>query len=346
MSFCRETFQMKAVPEELVMGSHDHYRLVIMNQEVSEFLEKHVESVHVLVYPRRGTPAHSMQRFNALVHKVHSKGLILQPEPYFRSQMPLPVDCAVSLQLKSEKSQFQFLQRVLNQLKAEIISRVNPNVEKFKLVKRNKSFEAYSKNTFLSVDALFQQNAIQLALNAPHDGPPFLLIGPFGTGKTRLIARMTCEVLMDPTSRVLICTHHNQTADSYIKAYFSKVRNLPCAPVRLVSKTKVDKRQKEGASYFLSNYEMSKEELFENYKKSRLIVTTTMTAYSMHDMNLHFSHIFLDEAAQCNEIEAMIPLSLAGPETKIVLAGDHLQVWKCIRMSLWSFVIYTVCRLP
>jgi superfamily I DNA and/or RNA helicase len=34
----------------------------------------------------------------------------------------------------------------------------------------------------------------------------------------------------------------------------------------------------------------------------------------------------LDEAAQAMESEAITPLLFAGKETKLVLAGDHMQV--------------------
>lgn len=40
----------------------------------------------------------------------------------------------------------------------------------------------------------------------------------------------------------------------------------------------------------------------------------------------YFSHILLDEAAQAIECEAIMPLSLANEKTRIVLAGDHMQV--------------------
>ena len=40
----------------------------------------------------------------------------------------------------------------------------------------------------------------------------------------------------------------------------------------------------------------------------------------------HFTHILLDEAAQAIECEAIMPLSLANEKTRIVLAGDHMQV--------------------
>lgn len=40
----------------------------------------------------------------------------------------------------------------------------------------------------------------------------------------------------------------------------------------------------------------------------------------------HFSHILLDEAAQAMECEAIMPLALADDTTRIVLAGDHMQL--------------------
>lgn len=40
----------------------------------------------------------------------------------------------------------------------------------------------------------------------------------------------------------------------------------------------------------------------------------------------HFTHIIVDEAAQLTESEALLPLSLAGPETSVVMAGDPQQL--------------------
>jgi len=40
----------------------------------------------------------------------------------------------------------------------------------------------------------------------------------------------------------------------------------------------------------------------------------------------HFTHILLDEAAQAMECEAIMPLALASTNTRVVLAGDHMQL--------------------
>ena len=40
----------------------------------------------------------------------------------------------------------------------------------------------------------------------------------------------------------------------------------------------------------------------------------------------HFTHIFLDEAAQAVECETIMPLSMATTNTCVVMAGDHMQI--------------------
>lgn len=64
-----------------------------------------------------------------------------------------------------------------------------------------------------------------------------------------------------------------------------------------------------------------------------------MVTNSSHGLILgFFTHIFLDEAAQALECDMLIPLSLAGPKTRVVLAGDHMQVG-CAR------IIYVMASL-
>ena len=42
--------------------------------------------------------------------------------------------------------------------------------------------------------------------------------------------------------------------------------------------------------------------------------------------NDFFTHIFIDEAAQVMECESLIPISLSNMDTRIILAGDHMQM--------------------
>lgn len=41
----------------------------------------------------------------------------------------------------------------------------------------------------------------------------------------------------------------------------------------------------------------------------------------------YFTHVFIDEAAQCSECEALIPITSINPDGgQIILAGDPLQL--------------------
>lgn len=51
-----------------------------------------------------------------------------------------------------------------------------------------------------------------------------------------------------------------------------------------------------------------------------------MTVLLMLSFLGFFTHILLDEAAQAMECETIMPLALASKSTRIVLAGDHMQV--------------------
>ena len=59
-----------------------------------------------------------------------------------------------------------------------------------------------------------------------------------------------------------------------------------------------------------------------------VVVATLSTSQTVAEFlpRGHFSHILLDEAAQALETEAIMPLVLATKETRVVLAGDHMQL--------------------
>lgn len=60
-----------------------------------------------------------------------------------------------------------------------------------------------------------------------------------------------------------------------------------------------------------------------------IVITTTSMARHFHDLKLpegYFTHILIDEASQMLECEALMALGLAGPNTRVVLAGDHMQM--------------------
>ena len=61
-------------------------------------------------------------------------------------------------------------------------------------------------------------------------------------------------------------------------------------------------------------------------EQHRIVVTTTSQARELRVPAGFFSHVLIDEAAQMLECEALTPLRYAAPGTRVVLAGDHMQV--------------------
>ncbi|XP_023651081.2 3'-5' exoribonuclease HELZ2 [Paramormyrops kingsleyae] len=165
---------------------------------------------------------------------------------------------------------------------------------------------------------------------------PLLIYGPFGTGKTYTLATAAKELVRQPGNRVLICTHTNSSADLYVKDHFHpyvNAGNPQARPLRI-------KANKKGvvssAAYDITvqycHLSTDGQFLFPDkatVDQFKIVITTAAMARLFHDLKLpsgYFSHIMIDEASQMLECEALMPLSLAGKGTRVVLAGDHMQM--------------------
>lgn len=184
-----------------------------------------------------------------------------------------------------------------------------------------------------------QREAI-LSITAPlcKSQPPLLIIGPFGTGKTYTLAQAAKLVLEQEGTRILICTHSNSAADLYIRDFlhpYVEDGHQEARPLRVYYRL----RWMQTVSDVILPYSLLVREgeaagtfaipTLEDINKHRVVITTLSTARYIEDLGLpagFFSHIFIDEAAQALECETLIPLSMAGENTRIVLAGDHMQI--------------------
>ncbi|NXJ08915.1 HELZ2 Helicase, partial [Odontophorus gujanensis] len=162
--------------------------------------------------------------------------------------------------------------------------------------------------------------------------PPLLIYGPFGTGKTFTLAMATLEIIRQPNTRVLICTHTNSAADIYIREYFHKyvINGHPWAvPLRIISTDRPINLTDPTTQMYCC---LTKDQRFFRYPtqeeidRHQIIITTSMLSKNLKVSPGYFTHIMIDEAAQMLECEALIPLSYATFETRIVLAGDHMQI--------------------
>ncbi|XP_041945272.1 helicase with zinc finger domain 2 isoform X1 [Alosa sapidissima] len=182
-----------------------------------------------------------------------------------------------------------------------------------------------------------QHAAMSFILGDPDDRnsvAPLLIYGPFGTGKTYTLAEATVELMKEEHNRVLICTHTNSSADLYVKDHFHKhieAGNLKTKPLRIKAKevSPISTHHITRGYCLLTEDGHFKFPDKETVDLTRIVITTTGVARLLHDLKLpkdYFSHIMIDEASQMLECEALMALGLAGPKTRIVLAGDHMQM--------------------
>lgn len=147
------------------------------------------------------------------------------------------------------------------------------------------------------------------------------------------------QILMrDPNARILACAPSNSAADLLADRLKQQGTapsemfrlNAPTRPVGNLSKTLVDCSRKIGDSFIVPP--------IEELLRFRVIISTCSSSslpYAMGATRGHFSHIFLDEAGQALEPEAMISIrTMAGPKTNIVLSGDPKQLGPIVRSQL------------
>ena len=236
----------------------------------------------------------------------------------------------VSVSFVLKWSYFDRLHKAIDKLPYYVIERIVPqSCDEFTL-REEKVCRISNPSKYLAdivgLDEHSQLPALKTIMGCKSSKAPVLVVGSFGTGKTRLLARAAYEILQNnKQNRVLICAHHQASADSFIKNHFAKMK-WNCQIIRLIP-TGFYRPPDDMPSHV---YQWYKTVRSMNPTKPSLVVTTFST--SLHLLNnvqkgyMYFTHILLDEGAQSREPESIAPLCLANKNTKIVIAGDHMQV--------------------
>ena len=158
---------------------------------------------------------------------------------------------------------------------------------------------------------------------------PYLIVGPFGTGKTYVIAATLAILLKDPKNRILVCTQQHICADAICHSLQERSEK-PAAVLRLFPNEQALYNSKI-KHHTLTTCTFMKKTNAKYLNAWSAIITTFGTALNLKTMAdaalLHnFSHILVDEGAQAREPEVLESLILAKRDTKIVIAGDNQQV--------------------
>ena len=220
---------------------------------------------------------------------------------------------------------FEGLHKAVDSLNKHAIRKLFPPK---KFMKRNitgkslNSKEAAAIKEF-TLDEEYQMNALKRMISSDPK-VPFLVLGPFGTGKTHILVAAVSALLCDRYSRILICTHLHQCANNIYTSLYRKYHNKI---MRLVPNEQVARHVQYGQDGVAL---MNRVKLADIARK-QVVVTTFLTATNLRkkEINgewLEFSHILIDEGAQAREPESLGALAVVKPETKIVIVGDHKQV--------------------
>ena len=180
------------------------------------------------------------------------------------------------------------------------------------------------------LDKDYQEPACRKVLQSS-TAAPFLITGPFGAGKTRLLVTVALRILLhNPKRFILIATHHIKTADQYIENYFAPFLKVDFEMKKRLKIVRVVRKDTflESDSKFVKTVNNMDPATVGN---CNLIVTTFGVMLQLQQVlqkqkRQFFTHIFVDEGAQVREPETLGAFCHAGVNTKIVIAGDHKQV--------------------
>ena len=194
--------------------------------------------------------------------------------------------------------------------------------------------------SFLHLDYKSQFLALRRIVSCPSD-VPFILSGPFGSGKTRVLACAAyyfASVKHEEPARIMICAHHQESTETFVHAYFGRLfKKTPklSQQIQLIHIVRGESAKRYGTYSHLyksvSEFQEWWDKRLYDPSKPLIVIATYMNSLSLYELLQvpaygFFTHFLLDEAAQVREPEAIASLALATRDAKIVMAGDNLQV--------------------
>ena len=238
---------------------------------------------------------------------------------------PLPTE-HVHVHFEINHSYFDGLHKAMNCLNEYALCKLMPSNEILKVAVTGRRLTQKEEAVIrrFTLDQEYQMNALQRMISSDHR-VPFLAIGPFGTGKTRILAAAVSALLCNTKSHILVCAYQNTCANSIYEALYPE---YPNDMLRLVPTEQVERYIQVGRSGVI----LMRNITIDDILRKRVTVTTFLTAKNLRQLEiaahkqLYFSHVLIDEGAQAREPESIGALAVVKENTKIVIVGDHMQV--------------------
>lgn len=175
-----------------------------------------------------------------------------------------------------------------------------------------------------TLDDEYQVNALEKMISSD-PRVPFLVLGPFGTGKTHVISAAVSALLCNPKNHILVCAYQHECANSIYHSLLTTGSVMRLVP------------NEKGMKFIRGNCVVNISDILRRRKisdilRKRVIVTTFLTATRLRELEiktsrpLRFSHILIDEGAQAREPESLGALAVAKEDTRVVIVGDNKQV--------------------
>ncbi|KAK7891638.1 hypothetical protein WMY93_023601 [Mugilogobius chulae] len=176
-----------------------------------------------------------------------------------------------------------------------------------------------------------QREAVKRILSGECRPTPYILFGPQAQEKPSHSSRPFCRWVNKqlltiqvyhflPSSRLLVCTPSNSAADLIC----IRLHDSGFLDSASLARVNASCRQEEAIPDVLRSYSKAGEDI-RHASFHRIVVSTCSSAGMFHNVGLqvgHFTHVFLDEAGQATEPEALIPISLVseidGQVTKLI----------------------------
>ena len=235
---------------------------------------------------------------------------------------------------------FDGLHKAINCLSQDTISKLLPKAGIMRACTTGRKLTKRENDAIKPspIDSEYQMNAVERMVSSD-PRVPFLVIGPFGTGKTHILAATVSALLCDGNSHILVCTHQHQCANGIYQILYQKYGH---SIMRLVPNPQTIRFIEVGRDCVAEVRHVRQNSRMLYHK--RVIVTTFLAATKLPEIEpqLNFSHILIDEGAQTREPEALGALAIAKPETKIVIVGDNKQVCRFTIVYVYAITAHYI----